>query len=211
MESFVLNHLFCRFLDQVSDGTVFIVLCFITRCINAVGFSAAVTSSFAISAKVFPDNIATVLVSCARWLFSLHLMSKNIPGNGSLLFVWQRRVVSPESICDEVIHCLTGFSRSLPSLECFVKLSWNDLGMCLYFVMKLITLMFNVTGLYGDFYRAWSDIGTSIRRLAVSVVRIWNPICCHGLSSVCRSATQYVDFAEFWLVWLYIYIPILYI
>ncbi|XP_056624639.1 MFS-type transporter SLC18B1 [Triplophysa dalaica] len=49
------------FLDQVSDGTVFIVLCFITRCINAVGFSAAVTSSFAISAKVFPDNIATVL------------------------------------------------------------------------------------------------------------------------------------------------------
>ncbi|XP_016295804.1 MFS-type transporter SLC18B1-like [Sinocyclocheilus anshuiensis] len=49
------------FLDQVSDGTVFIVLCFITRCINAIGFSAAVTSSFAVSGKVFPDNIATVL------------------------------------------------------------------------------------------------------------------------------------------------------
>ncbi|KAL1257509.1 hypothetical protein QQF64_010753 [Cirrhinus molitorella] len=49
------------FLDQVSDVTVFIVLCFITRCINAIGFSAAVTSSFAVSAKVFPDNIATVL------------------------------------------------------------------------------------------------------------------------------------------------------
>ncbi|XP_050989007.1 MFS-type transporter SLC18B1 [Labeo rohita] len=48
-------------LDQVSDVTVFIVLCFITRCINAIGFSAAVTSSFAVSAKVFPDNIATVL------------------------------------------------------------------------------------------------------------------------------------------------------
>ncbi|KAG1946596.1 MFS-type transporter SLC18B1 [Pimephales promelas] len=49
------------FLDQVSDGTVFIVLCFITRSTNAIGFSAAVTSSFAVSAKVFPDNIATVL------------------------------------------------------------------------------------------------------------------------------------------------------
>uniref|UniRef100_A0A8C1AE43 Solute carrier family 18 member B1 n=1 Tax=Cyprinus carpio carpio TaxID=630221 RepID=A0A8C1AE43_CYPCA len=49
------------FLDQVSDGTVFIVLCFITRCINAIGFSAAVTASFAVLAKVFPDNIATVL------------------------------------------------------------------------------------------------------------------------------------------------------
>ncbi|XP_052437138.1 MFS-type transporter SLC18B1 isoform X2 [Carassius gibelio] len=49
------------FLDQVSDGTVFIVLCFITRCVNAIGFSAAVTSSFAVSAKVFPEHIATVL------------------------------------------------------------------------------------------------------------------------------------------------------
>uniref|UniRef100_A0A8C1SKU0 Solute carrier family 18 member B1 n=1 Tax=Cyprinus carpio TaxID=7962 RepID=A0A8C1SKU0_CYPCA len=49
------------FLDQVSDGTIFIMLCFITRCVNAIGFSAAVTSSFAVSAKVFPDNIATVL------------------------------------------------------------------------------------------------------------------------------------------------------
>ncbi|XP_059374501.1 MFS-type transporter SLC18B1-like [Carassius carassius] len=49
------------FLDRVSDGTVFIVICFITRCINAIGFSAAVTSSFAVLAKVFPDNIATVL------------------------------------------------------------------------------------------------------------------------------------------------------
>ncbi len=53
----------------MSDGTVFIVLCFITRCINAFGFSAAVTSSFAVSAKVFPDNIATVLVSCGQCLF----------------------------------------------------------------------------------------------------------------------------------------------
>lgn len=63
----------CRFLDRVSDGTVFIVLCFVTRCVNAVGFSAAVTASFAVSAKVFPDNIATVLVSCARSLFSVQL------------------------------------------------------------------------------------------------------------------------------------------
>lgn len=58
----------------MSDGTVFIVLCFVTRCINAVGFSAAVTASFAVSAKVFPDNIATVLVSCARSLFSVQFI-----------------------------------------------------------------------------------------------------------------------------------------
>ncbi|XP_055028124.2 MFS-type transporter SLC18B1 isoform X1 [Misgurnus anguillicaudatus] len=49
------------FLDQVADGRIFIGLCLITRCINAVGFAAAVTASFAVSAKVFPDNIATVL------------------------------------------------------------------------------------------------------------------------------------------------------
>lgn len=51
-----------RFLDRAPDGTVFIVLCFVIRSINAVGFAGAVTSSFAVSAKVFPDNIATILV-----------------------------------------------------------------------------------------------------------------------------------------------------
>uniref|UniRef100_A0AAR2JDZ0 Major facilitator superfamily (MFS) profile domain-containing protein n=1 Tax=Pygocentrus nattereri TaxID=42514 RepID=A0AAR2JDZ0_PYGNA len=49
------------FLDRAPEGTVFIVLCFVVRSMNAVGFAAAVTSSFAISAKVFPHNIATIL------------------------------------------------------------------------------------------------------------------------------------------------------
>uniref|UniRef100_W5JYT7 Solute carrier family 18 member B1 n=1 Tax=Astyanax mexicanus TaxID=7994 RepID=W5JYT7_ASTMX len=49
------------FLDRAPEGTVFIVLCFVIRSVNAVGFAAAVTSSFAVSAKVFPHNIATIL------------------------------------------------------------------------------------------------------------------------------------------------------
>ncbi|XP_062864016.1 MFS-type transporter SLC18B1-like [Trichomycterus rosablanca] len=49
------------FLDRAPEGTVFIVLCLLIRCVNAVGFAAAVTSSFAVSAKVFPHNIATIL------------------------------------------------------------------------------------------------------------------------------------------------------
>ncbi|XP_072545451.1 MFS-type transporter SLC18B1 [Salminus brasiliensis] len=49
------------FLDRAPEGTIFIVLCFVIRSINAVGFAAAVTSSFAVSAKVFPHNIATIL------------------------------------------------------------------------------------------------------------------------------------------------------
>ncbi|XP_027028565.1 MFS-type transporter SLC18B1 isoform X3 [Tachysurus fulvidraco] len=49
------------FLDRAPDGTIFIVLCFVIRSVNAVGFAGAVTSSFAVSAKVFPDNIATIL------------------------------------------------------------------------------------------------------------------------------------------------------
>lgn len=56
----------CRLLDRVPEGTPFIVLCFITRSVDAVGFAAAMTSSFAVSAKVFPNNIATVLVSLAH-------------------------------------------------------------------------------------------------------------------------------------------------
>ncbi|KAI1895770.1 hypothetical protein AGOR_G00110190 [Albula goreensis] len=50
-------------LDKVPGTTNFIVLCFIIRSIDAVGFAAGVTSSFALSAKVFPNNIATVLGS----------------------------------------------------------------------------------------------------------------------------------------------------
>uniref|UniRef100_A0A8C7TXB0 Solute carrier family 18 member B1 n=1 Tax=Oncorhynchus mykiss TaxID=8022 RepID=A0A8C7TXB0_ONCMY len=50
-------------LDKVPDGATFIILCFIIRSVDAVGFSAAMTSSFAVSTKVFPNNIATVLGS----------------------------------------------------------------------------------------------------------------------------------------------------
>ena len=53
----------CSLLDRAAAGTQFIVLCFVIRSVNAVGFAAAMTASFAILAKVFPNNIATVLVS----------------------------------------------------------------------------------------------------------------------------------------------------
>uniref|UniRef100_A0A8K9UIG5 Solute carrier family 18 member B1 n=1 Tax=Oncorhynchus mykiss TaxID=8022 RepID=A0A8K9UIG5_ONCMY len=55
--------LFYSLLDKVPDGATFIILCFIIRSVDAVGFSAAMTSSFAVSTKVFPNNIATVLGS----------------------------------------------------------------------------------------------------------------------------------------------------
>ncbi|XP_061700467.1 MFS-type transporter SLC18B1 isoform X2 [Syngnathoides biaculeatus] len=50
-------------LDRVPAGPVFIALCVIVRSVDAVGFAAAMTSSFALSAKVFPNNVATVLGS----------------------------------------------------------------------------------------------------------------------------------------------------
>ncbi|KAM9708602.1 MFS-type transporter SLC18B1 isoform 2-T2 [Menidia menidia] len=50
-------------LDRAPDGAVFISLCFIVRSIDAVGFAAAMTSTFAMTAKIFPNNVATVLGS----------------------------------------------------------------------------------------------------------------------------------------------------
>ncbi|KAL8186536.1 UNVERIFIED_CONTAM: hypothetical protein K2H54_073584 [Gekko kuhli] len=50
-------------LDRAPDGPVFIGLCFLVRGMDAVGFSAAMTASFSILAKTFPNNIATVLGS----------------------------------------------------------------------------------------------------------------------------------------------------
>lgn len=56
----------CRLLDRVPSGTPFIILCFLVRSIDAVGFAAAMTSSFAMTAKIFPNNVATVLVSADK-------------------------------------------------------------------------------------------------------------------------------------------------
>ncbi|XP_029349031.1 MFS-type transporter SLC18B1 [Echeneis naucrates] len=50
-------------LDRVPGGPAFITLCFLVRSLDAVGFAAAMTSSFAIVAKTFPNNVATVLGS----------------------------------------------------------------------------------------------------------------------------------------------------
>lgn len=51
------------FLDRVPAGPAFITLCFIVRSVDAIGFAAAMTSTFAMTAKIFPDNVATVLGS----------------------------------------------------------------------------------------------------------------------------------------------------
>lgn len=50
-------------LDRVPSGPPFITLCFIVRSVDAVGFAAAMTSTFAMTAKIFPNNVATVLGS----------------------------------------------------------------------------------------------------------------------------------------------------
>ncbi|KAF1374590.1 hypothetical protein PFLUV_G00230670 [Perca fluviatilis] len=50
-------------LNRVPAGPIFITLCFVVRSIDALGFAAAMTSSFAMTAKIFPNNVATVLGS----------------------------------------------------------------------------------------------------------------------------------------------------
>ncbi|XP_042651752.1 MFS-type transporter SLC18B1 isoform X2 [Tyto alba] len=50
-------------LDKVPSGPMFIGFCFLVRAMDAVGFAAAMTASFSILAKAFPNNIATVLGS----------------------------------------------------------------------------------------------------------------------------------------------------
>ncbi|XP_067470831.1 MFS-type transporter SLC18B1 [Thunnus thynnus] len=50
-------------LDRVPAGPAFITMCFVVRSVDAVGFAAAMTSSFALTAKIFPNNVATVLGS----------------------------------------------------------------------------------------------------------------------------------------------------
>lgn len=56
----------CRLLNRVPAGPAFISLCFVVRSVDAVGFAAAMTSTFAMTAKIFPNNVATVLVSADK-------------------------------------------------------------------------------------------------------------------------------------------------
>ncbi|XP_045182089.2 MFS-type transporter SLC18B1-like isoform X1 [Mercenaria mercenaria] len=50
-------------LDKGPDGTMFIVMCFLCRSIEALGCSAFVTALFAILAHEFPDSVITVMGS----------------------------------------------------------------------------------------------------------------------------------------------------
>lgn len=49
-------------LDQVPAGPVFVAMCFLVRIADAVSFAAAITASFSILTKTFPNNVATALV-----------------------------------------------------------------------------------------------------------------------------------------------------
>ncbi|XP_046578554.1 MFS-type transporter SLC18B1-like [Haliotis rubra] len=47
-------------LDRSPSGTIFIVMCFLCRSVEALGCSAFITASFAIVAYSFPDHVTTV-------------------------------------------------------------------------------------------------------------------------------------------------------
>jgi MFS family permease len=51
------------FLDGCPDGTIYIVMCFLVRSVEAIGAAALATASFAIMANTFPDHVATMFGS----------------------------------------------------------------------------------------------------------------------------------------------------
>ena len=51
------------FIDTSSENITFIAYCFLLRIILAVGCCALQTASFTLTAKEFPDSVATVFVS----------------------------------------------------------------------------------------------------------------------------------------------------
>ena len=50
-------------MEQSPPGTPFIVLSLLTRCIEALGSAAFLTSGRAIASNIFPDNVAMIYVS----------------------------------------------------------------------------------------------------------------------------------------------------
>lgn len=66
-------------LDQLPEGPTFIVMCFLVRIVDAIGFGAAITASSSILAKAFPNNVATVLV-CNENVFLFSFLPGQIIG-----------------------------------------------------------------------------------------------------------------------------------
>jgi MFS family permease len=55
--------MFCRFVDQIDSSVssnMFVIYCFVLRIFLALGCTASATASFAVTARVYPDNVATV-------------------------------------------------------------------------------------------------------------------------------------------------------
>jgi len=51
-----------RFVDGSPDGVPFAVICLMVRVVEALGAAALITSSFAIIANTFPDNVTAMFV-----------------------------------------------------------------------------------------------------------------------------------------------------
>lgn len=59
----------CSILHLCPSGTIFIVMCFVVRTVEALAASAFVTSSFAIIANEFSGQVSTVFVSVNVYIF----------------------------------------------------------------------------------------------------------------------------------------------
>ncbi|XP_063775790.1 MFS-type transporter SLC18B1 isoform X2 [Pseudophryne corroboree] len=70
-------------LDKAPDGPIFIVMCFLVRSVDAIGFGASITASFSILANAFPNNIATAM-GCLEIFTGLGLVLG--PPIGGLLY-----------------------------------------------------------------------------------------------------------------------------
>jgi MFS family permease len=49
------------FLDRIEGKNAFVALCFVVRCMEAVGAAAFATAGFTLVAELFPDNIGGVM------------------------------------------------------------------------------------------------------------------------------------------------------
>lgn len=56
------ENVYIRFLDGSPDGAPFAAICFMVRVVEALGAAALITSSYAIIANTFPDNVTAMFV-----------------------------------------------------------------------------------------------------------------------------------------------------
>lgn len=163
-----------------------------------MGFAAAMTSSFAMTAKVFPNNVATVLVSADKSYASIHVLwtSRESQENKNCIIVtivhlshllavaWKTYIVYVATCCN------TNWAKC--------SIIYSALFMLCICQRNHLFSHLPSLGQFGDFHRTWSYFGATGWRVVLPDIWIWSPFYASWVPPIDYGSFQHICLASHW-------------